>query len=98
MSRLQAGAVGVTPTAIWFDDAVPRALDELGEPGRTVRVRIPDDQSAVHADPGLLQRVLVNVIGNALRYSPPDRPPLVTADQTADRVELRVVDHGPGIA
>jgi two-component system, OmpR family, sensor histidine kinase KdpD len=97
MSRLQAGAVGVTPTAIWFEEAVPRALDELGESGRTVRVRIPEDQPAVQADPGLLQRVLVNVIGNAIRYSPADRPPLVTASEDGSGVGLRVVDHGPGI-
>jgi two-component system sensor histidine kinase KdpD len=97
MSRLQAGALGVAATTIWLEDAVPGALDELGEPGRTVAVHISDDLPAVHADPGLLQRVLVNVIGNALRYSPNGRPPLVTASEHDARVELRIIDHGPGI-
>ncbi len=97
MSRLQAGALGVAPTAIWLEDAVPRALDELGEPGRAVAVRIPDDLPAAHADPGLLQRVLVNVIGNALPFSPSDRPPEVTASEHDAHVELRIIDHGPGI-
>ncbi|BCJ76056.1 sensor histidine kinase [Catellatospora sp. IY07-71] len=97
MSRLQAGALGVTARELWLDEAVPAALDELGEAGRTVRVRIPDDLSAVRADPGLLQRVLVNVVSNALRFSPPGRPPLVSASELGDQVELRVVDHGPGI-
>ncbi|HKA69320.1 MAG TPA: DUF4118 domain-containing protein [Actinomycetes bacterium] len=97
MSRLQAGVLGVTTASIWLEDAVPAALDELGEAGRTVQVRIPDDLSAASGDPGLLQRVLVNVIGNALRFSPPDRPPTVTASEHADLVELRVIDHGPGI-
>ncbi|WP_144119315.1 sensor histidine kinase [Catellatospora sichuanensis] len=97
MSRLQAGALGVAAVDVWLDEAVPTALDELGAPGREVRVRIPDDLSAVRADPGLLQRVLVNVVSNALRFSPPDRPPLVTASEHGDVVELRIVDHGPGI-
>jgi len=97
MSRLQAGAIGVSATAIWLEDAVPRALDELGEPARSVRVRIPDDLPAAFADPGLLQRVLVNVIGNALRFSPPDQPPLVTGSERDTYVELCVVDRGPGI-
>jgi two-component system sensor histidine kinase KdpD len=97
MSRLQAGALGVASTAIWLEDAVPRALDELGEPARVVQVLIADDLPAAHADPGLLQRVLVNVIGNALRFSPPDRPPLVTASEHGTQVELRIIDHGPGI-
>jgi two-component system sensor histidine kinase KdpD len=97
MSRLQAGALGVTATALWLEDAVPRALDELGPSGRIVRVRISDDLPAVHADPGLLQRVLVNVVGNALRFSPTDRPPMITASEHDALVELRIIDHGPGI-
>ncbi|WP_155371348.1 DUF4118 domain-containing protein [Catellatospora vulcania] len=97
MSRLQAGVLGMTAVDVWLDEAVPSALDELGVPGRDVRVRIPDDLPAVRADPGLLQRVVVNVVGNALRFSPPDRPPLVTASEHGDLVELRVIDHGPGI-
>ena len=97
MSRLQAGALGVATTAIGLEEAVPGALDELGESGRTAQVRIPDDLPAARADPGLLQRVLVNVIGNALRFNPPDLPPIITASEHGAQVELRVIDHGPGI-
>src|SRR5262249_38174555 len=46
---------------------------------------------------GLLERVVANLVSNALRYSPPDRPPRVTASALRDRVELRVIDRGPGI-
>jgi two-component system sensor histidine kinase KdpD len=97
MSRLQAGALGINATPIWLEDAVPRALDELGEPGRTVTVDIPDDLPAVTADPGLLQRVLVNIAANALRFSPPDQPLLITAAEQDSQVQLRLIDHGPGI-
>jgi len=97
MSRLQAGALGMTPADIGLEDVVPRALDELGPAGRTVAVRLPDDLPVVRADPGLLDRVLVNLVGNALRYSPAGRPPEITGTAAGDRVELRVVDHGPGI-
>jgi two-component system sensor histidine kinase KdpD len=97
MSRLQAGALGMSPTQIGLEDAVPRALDELGEPGRTVSVRIPEELPAVRADPMLLERVLVNVVGNALRFSPPDQAPLLTASEHGGYVELRIIDSGPGI-
>jgi two-component system sensor histidine kinase KdpD len=97
MSRLQAGALGVSMAPIGLEDAVPKALDELGQAGRSVRLHIPEDLPAVEADPGLLERVLVNVVGNALRFSPVDEPPLVTASEHGGQVELRVVDHGPGI-
>jgi len=52
----------------------------------------------VSADPGLLERILVNVIGNALRFSPPERPPTVSAGEDDGGVALRVADTGPGIA
>ena len=56
-----------------------------------------DDVPDVSADAALLERVLANVIANAVRYSPPDRPPMVTVSDHGGQVEIRVVDHGPGI-
>ncbi|MFC5923918.1 sensor histidine kinase [Micromonospora vulcania] len=97
MSRLQAGVLGITATAIGLEDVVPRALDELGPPAATVGTDIPADLPEATADPGLLERVLVNVIANALRYSPPGQPPTITASTHAGQVELRVIDRGPGI-
>ncbi|MFE9960121.1 DUF4118 domain-containing protein [Micromonospora sp. NPDC005299] len=97
MSRLQAGALGVTATAIGLEDAVPRALDELGPVAADVTTDIPADLPAADADPGLLERVLVNIVANALRHSPPGRPPTITASAHGGQVELRVIDTGPGI-
>ncbi|MFJ8579296.1 DUF4118 domain-containing protein [Micromonospora sp. NPDC093277] len=97
MSRLQAGVLGVTAAAIGLEDAVPRALDELGPAAADVVTDIPADLPAAVADPGLLERVLVNIVANALRHSPPGRPPTITASAHAGRVELRVIDTGPGI-
>src|SRR5690606_26768175 len=97
MSRLQAGALGLSVTAVWLEDAVPAALDELGEQGHHVRVTIPGGLPTASADPGLLQRILVNVIHNALRFSPPNRPPAVTIADQDDHIQVRVIDHGPGI-
>jgi two-component system sensor histidine kinase KdpD len=51
----------------------------------------------VVADPALLDRVLVNLMTNAVRYSPPDLKVLVTASWYGDHVEIRIVDRGPGI-
>ena len=48
-------------------------------------------------DPAIMERVVANVTANALRYSPPGSPPLLTASARGDRIELRVVDRGPGV-
>ncbi|GID97843.1 DUF4118 domain-containing protein [Amorphoplanes digitatis] len=94
MSRLQAGALGVHAVDLGAEDVVPRALDDLGV---TIPLHLPADLPAVHADPGLLERILVNLVANALRHSPAGRPPVVTASALAGTIEIRVIDHGPGI-
>ncbi|MEU6787698.1 ATP-binding protein [Nonomuraea angiospora] len=97
MSRLQAGVLGLTPEPIALEEVVPRAVDDLGP----VRDRIEGDVSIelpeIVADPALLERVLVNLMSNAVRYSPPGEPVLVTASRHGEHVEIRVIDRGPGI-
>ncbi|MFI6576906.1 ATP-binding protein [Nocardiopsis sp. NPDC050513] len=97
MSRLQAGVLGVRVEPLSLRESVYSALDQLGDEGEAVRVRVAEELPDVAADPGLLDRVLANVVGNALRFSPPDRPPTVTASWAGDVVEVLVVDHGPGV-
>ena len=70
MSRLQAGALSVFPRPAGLDEIVARALDDLGAVGHMVAVEIPDSLPAVRVDPGILERVIVNLTQNALRYSP----------------------------
>ncbi|OJF15875.1 sensor histidine kinase [Couchioplanes caeruleus] len=97
MSRLQAGALGVHPQPVSAAEIVPRAVDDLGPPGAAVTIHFPDDLPEAHADPDLVERILVNLLSNALRHSPPDRPPAVTVSAHGGHLEIRVIDHGPGI-
>jgi len=97
MSRLQAGALAVFPRPADLGEIVARSLDDLGPAARVVRVSIPDDLPEVAVDPGILERVIANLTANALRYSPPGTPPSLSGSALHDRVELRVVDSGPGI-
>lgn len=97
MSRLQAGALDVLMRPTALDEVVARALEDIGDEGRGIVVDLPIDLPDVLADPGLLERVIVNLLVNALSYSPPDRPPVVSGSHLADLVELRVIDRGPGI-
>jgi two-component system sensor histidine kinase KdpD len=48
-------------------------------------------------DPGLLERALANLVSNAQRYSPPDRPPTLIASHVGTAVRVMIVDHGPGV-
>jgi two-component system sensor histidine kinase KdpD len=97
MSRLQAGALSLFPRPSGLDEIVALALGDLGPAGRDIVVEIPETLPAVRADPAILERVVANLAENALRYSPAGKPPLLAASTLGDRVELRVVDRGPGI-
>src|SRR5262249_39400932 len=97
MSRLQAGALAIFPRPAGLEEIVARALDDLGPSGRQVIVDIPVSLPEVRVDPAILERVIVNLTTNAVRYSPADQPPLLTASALGERVELRVADRAPGI-
>jgi len=97
VSRLQAGERAVFPRAAHVGELVAAALEALGPQPRPVLAEIPSGLPEVMADPAIAERVIVNLAGNALRYSPAETPPLVTARIAGNRVELRVIDHGPGI-
>ena len=97
MSRLQAGALAMAPQLLSLAEAIPAAVGDLGDTARTVRIDLPDDLTEIHADPALLERALANLLTNALRYSPPDRPPTIAASEQGGHVKVRVIDHGPGV-
>jgi K+-sensing histidine kinase KdpD len=89
MSRLQAGVLSVEARPVALDEVVSRAV-----PHAPVRIAVGDDLPLVRADPGLLERVVANLVSNAVRASGS-----VTVDAVAapSSVDLRVSDHGPGV-
>ena len=96
-SRLQAGVLPIFLSRVGLDEIVPLALDELRVPLARVRVDVSADLPEALCDAVLLQRVIVNLVANALQYSPADAPLIITASSFGARLELRVIDRGPGI-
>jgi two-component system sensor histidine kinase KdpD len=97
MSRLQVGALPSALRAVDLEEVVPAALAGLGAGRDRVDLRLDESLPPVEADPALLERVVANVIDNAVRWSPPDQVVRVEAGAFDDHVDLRVVDRGPGI-
>jgi two-component system, OmpR family, sensor histidine kinase KdpD len=97
MSRVQAGALEITPTPVGLDEVLPAALHSVGAPDGSVQLDVPETLPRVLADRGLLERALANVIANAIRFSPPESPARVTAGVVDGIVDVRVVDRGPGV-
>ncbi|MFG3441082.1 ATP-binding protein [Nonomuraea sp. NPDC047897] len=97
MSRLQAGVLGLVLQPVALEEIVPRAVDDLGPLRDRVEGDISVDLPEIAADPALLERVLVNLLTNAVRHSPAGRNVHIAASRHGDHVEIRVVDRGPGI-
>ncbi|MEV2227206.1 sensor histidine kinase KdpD [Streptomyces phaeochromogenes] len=95
MSRLQTGTVTPLIREIDLDEVVPMALG--GVPEDSVELDIAETLPMVAVDPGLLERSVANLVENAVKYSPAEERVLVSASAMADRVEVRVVDRGPGV-
>jgi two-component system, OmpR family, sensor histidine kinase KdpD len=76
---------------------VARAAVATSPGAEQVAIDVPSGLPDVVTDPMLLERVIANVVANALRYSPPGLPPRVVADRRRCGAELRVIDRGPGV-
>ena len=96
-SRVQTGALAVKLAPTDLADVVFPALDELGLGPGAVELDLAEDLRPVLADAVLLQRVVVNLLANAVRHSPPGERVRLAASSFLGRTELRVVDRGPGI-
>jgi len=97
MSRLQSGALQLVMRDIGLEEVVPAAIKGLGERAQNVDVTVDETMPRVRADAALLERAIANLVDNAITWSPPDRPVRVDACPVGNRVDLRVVDRGPGI-
>jgi two-component system sensor histidine kinase KdpD len=97
MSRVQAGALPVLMEPTRLDEVVPLVLDALGDSAAHVEVNLPDSLPEAQADPALLERVIANLLANALRFSTPEAPPRLSASTHGQWLELRVIDFGPGV-
>jgi two-component system sensor histidine kinase KdpD len=101
-SRLAAGVVRPELKRVYLEEVVQRALLSIGRGstgfGRSGldRIKVDVGDAVAMADVGLLERVLANLIDNALRYAPQSIV-RVNAGRVADRMLINVVDEGPGV-
>ncbi len=97
LSRLEAGVLRPVLRSVSLEEVVPASLHAIGSTADHVEIELPVDLPEVQTDPVLLDRVVANLVGNALRWSPPQRRVRVQAHRRGSSVQLHVIDHGPGI-
>ena len=102
VSRLQAGDISWSLERIQLAELVGETVDamrlEAEAKGVAVRASVPDSLVLAQANPEKIQRVLFNLIQNAIRHTPADGSVVVRAEPAANGVEVEIVDDGEGIA
>ena len=98
LSRLESGTAVPHLETISIDEVVDAAASSRSLAGANLDVQLPGELPAVRADPVQLERVVSNLLENAVRYSSNGAPVAVRADASGERLRLRITNDGPGIA
>jgi two-component system sensor histidine kinase KdpD len=100
MARLSSGQINLHQSWNAVEEIVGSALNRLDKhlQDRPVRTLLPDSLPLVWIDAVLMEQVLVNLIENAVKYTPPGRPIDIEARALPERFRLTITDYGPGIA
>lgn len=98
MSRLEAGAISLNWRNVGIEDAISGAIKSLKSKANSIEISVDSDLPPIMGDPILLERIIGNLLENALRFNPATRPVTVAAFKVEDRIEIRIIDHGPGIS
>jgi signal transduction histidine kinase len=102
LSRLEAGDISWSLERVQLSELVGETVDamrlEAEAKGVAVTASVPESLSLARANPEKIQRVLFNLIQNAIRHTPADGSVVVRAEPAASGVEVEIVDDGEGIA
>ena len=97
-TRLEGGTAQLHLECELIEDIFEEALSHIRpEEGRSIRLEETGDMLMVRADAKLIVQVLVNLIGNAMKYTPTDKDIRLSARRQGDQAVIEVADGGPGI-
>jgi K+-sensing histidine kinase KdpD len=97
LSRLEAGPARRHAELWTLDALLARALEQLGTDGGRVSVEVGAETPPLRVDAAQTERVFVNLLENALKFSSPTDPVEVTATAAGGSVVVRIRDRGPGV-
>jgi hypothetical protein len=100
LSRIEAGQMALAIGEVWIAPLIRECVAMLGPHAQAARVEVATPEGlelAVRADPTRLRQVLLNLIGNAIKYNRPGGSVRIVTEAGAGQVTLSVIDTGIGI-
>jgi two-component system, OmpR family, sensor histidine kinase KdpD len=99
MTRLEAGLVQLDLQSYDLEEIVGAVLERLKDQfgQRTVNINIPRDLPLLYVDGVLFEKLLINLLENAAKYTPPHTHIEIVASRQDRQIEIQVMDNGPGI-
>jgi two-component system phosphate regulon sensor histidine kinase PhoR len=101
-ARLDLHIITPVQSAVQVEEECQKVINRLRPPAEAKNIRLetayPQGIVVLQADPLLLQRALCNLVGNAIKYSPPQSRVLLSVEDLTDEVQFAVQDEGPGMA
>jgi PAS domain S-box-containing protein len=99
LTRVETGRLGLRPETIDPQDlihqAIERAAGSLGD--RKIEFALPDELPKIRVDPARAEEVVINLLDNAVRYTPAEKPVLIRLHKMENWLQMSVIDQGPGI-
>jgi len=99
MTRLESGNLAIKREWVPAEELISSALTRLESQlkQRPVSVHIADALPLLYIDPVLFEQVLINLLENAIKYTPTSSPIIIEAQGSLEQVTLQVKDQGPGL-
>jgi two-component system sensor histidine kinase KdpD len=99
MTRLESGALQVNKELQPLEEVIGAALSRLDEAlaDRVVNIQLPDEVPFVPIDSVLIEQVFINLLENAIKYTPVNSPIDLSASTDNKTVTISIADRGPGL-
>ena len=99
MTKVGHGALAITREWIGLDEISGASVARLRKlyPTALVQLQLPDPAPLLYVHPALIEQAFFNVLDNAVKFSPPNMPITMSATKLIDKLQIDVIDHGPGI-
>ncbi len=100
VSRIENGTIRLKMEPELLEEVFQEALTHLDRKAKehTITVELPDDMLMAKMDARLIVQVVINIVNNAIKYTPPGSHVQVSARKRGESVEVRIADDGPGIS